>query len=200
MKHFKWAAPILFLMTSISALADSVVIGLGPNQGFGENFGYQQTGVGFSAGMFGGTPFFFFNDQGYAPGAVIGGTTDVFFDDAFLTVNGVSYSIDNLGIGVGTLFVSSFTLPTNGQDFSTLAQASFSGSLTILATGQTFNIGGSGSGIMSFTFLPSTGLYFANSVLFTGTAPPVIPEPGTLGFMVTGLVSIIAVAGKRLRC
>ncbi len=52
---------------------------------------------------------------------------------------------------------------------------------------------------MTFHFDPNVGLYFASLVLFSDTTVlPNTPEPGSLGFMDTGLIGVLGVARRRL--
>jgi PEP-CTERM motif len=206
MKRLLWVSPIVLVLISVSAFADSITIGLAPNFGGGDNFGFTERGPGLFAEVLGGTPFDFFNIGPYAPGSTWGGGTDVFIDNpggalGFATINGVSYDIVDAG-GNGGLFIDSFTLPTNGKDFSITVEASFSASV-ILSNGQTLDVGGSAPGRMVFNFSPGEfdcgltvcrdGAYFPNPVVFT-----TVPEPTTLGLMGTGLVGIFAFARERL--
>lgn len=193
MKRLLWAAPILFLVaTTVCASADSLNIFLTPNDGSGDNFGFLQQGNGITIAIGGGTPFDFFNDQGYTPGSGFGGTTGVFFSGATIQIGN---NIFDLGFnGPGALFVSSFTFPTNGSSFSIPVQANFSAQAYYFdADGQLhpINIGGSGHGVMTFNYSSATGLYFApfTPVVFTTT-----PEPGNLALMATGLLGILGAA------
>jgi PEP-CTERM motif len=192
MKRFLWTMPMLFVVLSASAFASSVTIGLSPNNGSGDNFAFLQ---GLDVGISGGTAFEYFNTQGYAPGSTLGGTTDVFFSSGFVQIGGTTY--DLLFTGPGTLFVSSFTLPANGgKNFAIQAFASFSAQAQIFVNGQPqlIGLGGGAPGLMTFTWDPSSGLFFANPVVFT-TAP----EPGTLGLMGTGLISMLGLARRKTR-
>ena len=47
MKRLFWALPILLLGISASAFADSITIGLSPNNGSGDNFGFSLIQPGF---------------------------------------------------------------------------------------------------------------------------------------------------------
>jgi hypothetical protein len=186
MKRFLWAAPVLFLLLSTNALATSITLVLAPNID-GDNFGFLEQGNGFRYEVFGGTPTGFLSaETGITPGTTIGGTggIDVFFGGGTATIHGVSSDL-NFFNGPGTLFISAFTLPTNGKDFAINTIASFSVVAT-LPDGQTINIGGSAPGRMKFTFSPADGVYYAEITTFTTT-----PEPTTVGLLATGLLGIL---------
>ncbi len=192
MKRFLWASPILLVVISASAFATSTTIFLSPNDGSGDNFGFSQGG---DLGLGGGTPFRFFNIfGGYAPGSTFGGATSVFLGGGFIQIGSTTYDLDFTG--PGGLFISPFTFPSNGQSFSIQVLAGFSAQALIFVNGQPqlLNISGSAPGEMQFTWDPSSGLFFGNSVVFT-TAP----EPGTLGLMATGLIGLLGAVGRKLR-
>lgn len=115
MNRFLWIAPILFVLLAGSALADSVttIIFFQPNDGSGDNFGAFQKGNGFQAGVDGGVPYDFFNTEGYAPGSTLGGSTDFFVEGGFVQIGGTSFELTP--VSVGSVFMTSFTLPTNGK-------------------------------------------------------------------------------------
>lgn len=197
MKRFAWAAPILFLLaTSVCASADSVNIFLTPNDGSGDNFGYMQQKNGTTFIVEGGTPFSFFNDQGYAPGSVFGGTTNAFLSDGTIQIGGNTF---DLGFnGPATLFVSSFTFPTNGNSFSIQVQGVFSVQAYYFdANGQLqqITISGGGHGVMTFNFDTTSGQYFAP--VFPTVVLTSIPEPGSFGLMVTGILGILGIARQK---
>ena len=181
MKRFLWASPVLFLTLSLSAFADStrggITIGLGPNDGSGDNFVFLQ---GNDIFIDGGTPFAFFNTQGYAPGSTLGGGTQVSFDNGTIKIGSITYNL--LFTGPGTLFISPFTVPSNGP---AITFVSFSAQALVYVNGQPIllNLGGSASGPFS-----------ANSGFFTTT-----PEPGTLGLMGTGLIGMLGAIRRKLR-
>jgi len=188
MKRFLWVTPILFVLMSGSAFGTSVSIGFFPNDGSGDNFRFLQQGGGIVIRIQGGTPVAFFNTDGYAPGSTLGGTTDVFFSGGFVQFGGNSFE---LGFsGPGTLFLRSFTLTTNGKDFTAQVEVDFSVLATIPDTGQSLDVGGGAVGKIPFHLF--NGLYYAGG--FT-----TVPEPGTLALMGTGLIGILAFARKRLR-
>src|SRR5438874_4226923 len=191
MKRFLWSTPMLFLLMSGSAFASSVstFIFLQPNDGSGDNFGFFQQGGGVTIGIGGGTPYDFFNIDGYAPGSTLGGSTDVFIDGGFVKFGGNFHELDFSG--PGTLFLSSFTLPTNGKDFTAPVEVDFSAFATIADTGQPLDVSGGRSGKMTFHFFD--GFYYASG--FT-----VVPEPATLGLMGTGLAGIIGVIRRKRNC
>jgi len=193
MKRFLWALPVLLVVCSANVLADSITMGLAPNEGGGDNFGLISVSPGLLINVGGGTPFDFFNNLGYAPGSDFGGESPVFFSDGIAQIGNTLY---DLGFeGQGTLFITNFTLPSNGKDFTIQVTADFSASAFLFINGQfqQLGIGGSAPGTMKFNWDPASGLYFGNPVVFT-----TVPEPGTLGLMVAGLISTL-VAARRSR-
>lgn len=199
MKRFAWAAPIVFLVaTSVCASADSLNIFLIPNNGSGDNFGFVQQVNGTTINLSGGLPFSFFNDQGFTPGSVFGGTTSAFLSGGTIQIGNNTF---DLGFnGPGTLFVSSFTFPTNGSSFSIQVQAVFSVQAYYFdANGQLhqITISGSAHGAMTFNFDPTSGLYFAPAN--TPTVLTSVPEPGTLGLMAMGVLGFLLMSGKTFK-
>jgi len=191
MKRFLWAIPMLFLLMSGSAFATSIntFIGLVPNC-CGENFSAFQTGGGFTLRIVGGVTPSFFAFEGYLPGTGLGGQTDLFFCCGFLQMGGNGYDLSNAVLG--TLFLTPFTLPTNGRDSITFpVEIDFAMPLIITDTGQPFDASGSAKGHITFFLSPFDGLYYAEPFVQA-------PEPGTLGLMGTGLISILALVRKRL--
>jgi hypothetical protein len=189
MKRFLWLLPILFVLISGSTFADTI-IGLVPNDGTGDNFGIIQRGGGVTIQIGGGIPAFFFSTDAYAPGSMLGGATDIFFDSGFIESGGNTRDLAFIS-GPGTLFLSSFTLPTNGKDFTVRVEIDFTISAIIADTGQPLDVSGGRVGKITFHFFE--GSYFADQRGFTVT-----PEPSTLELMGTGLISILALARKRL--
>lgn len=185
-KRFLWLTPLLLVMVLGSAFADA--IGFFPNDGSGDNFGFFQNGAGF----FGGVPYDFFNIGPYAPGSVLGGQTDIFIEGGSVVIDGISHDLSPLSLG--TLFMSSFTLPTNGKDFTALVDLSFGATMLILDTNEPINVGGGGVGSITFQFDKGSGLYYPDRAGFVQT-----PEAGTLGLTGSGLIALFALARRRLK-
>jgi hypothetical protein len=193
MRRFLWATPLLLVLISSGAWANTVsYIFYGPNQGFGDNLAFEQQKAGTILILTGGTPGDFFNSyNGYAPGSTLGGLTTVYFDSAYLQSGGFIYDV--VITNTGSLFMSSFTLPTPTNSTSVIwepVELSFTGSYTYAATGQTVNVGGTWVGTIPFEF-GYGGVYYAGG--FTA-----VPEPGAIGLMGTGLIGIFSVARRRL--
>ena len=66
-------------------------------------------------------------------------------------------------------------------------------SATVADTGQPLNVTGGSLGTLTFHFID--GSYYADS----GGFAQLTPEPSTLGLMGTGLISMLALARKKLR-
>jgi hypothetical protein len=88
--------------------------------------------------------------------------------------------------------MTSFTLPTNGQDFSMFVQIGFSASGVSFELPQPVDLGGSAQGWIDFRF--SNGRYYASNFV-----PVVIPEPATLALVSIGVTGIVAAVRRRLR-
>jgi hypothetical protein len=195
MKRSLWAILFSVVLLSSGMFADTIntMMFFGQNDGSGDNFGFLQrlngTNIRMTIAIGGGTPYSFFNDQNYAPGSVLGGSTDVFFSDFnTVTINGTQHELDFNG--PGSLFVSSITLPTDGKNFTARVGLDFSASGIIADTGQLLNISGAQVGKITFAFVD--GAYFA------GPFTPV-PEPSALVLMGSGLIGILGLARRRLR-
>lgn len=187
MRRFLWATPLLFILISSSARADTVSIFLAPNE-FGDNFGIEQQNGATTVFVGGGTQAYFFDATGYAPGSMLGGSATVYLDFGEVQIGAASYDLD---VTTGTLFMSGITLPTNGvSTFTAPVMLSFITSGIIDSTGQVFNVSGSANG--EITFLQEQGFYYADDFVTT------TPEPGTVVLMLigTGLIGICLLGGR----
>lgn len=181
--------PLVLALMSADAFADH--INLIPNDGTGGNFGFIGEMNGHPLALHGGTPVSFFGAEGYAPGSMLGGSAPLFLSSTEIWIGGVPLEF-GFPFTDSTLFMSSFTLPTDGREFfSVPVNVSFSALGTNLDTGQTIQVGGGAMGQISFSL--SNGLYYANSF----AQVPDVPEPGTLGLVGTGLLSMLAFLRKK---
>ena len=198
---------VMLLLTSMSAFADSftnlsVNFNIFPNDGSGGNIGGSISGPGVDLLAGGGTPFSWFNSsQGVDPGSTGGGTI-VFWDGAVGQLGSQVYNnfgngggLPYLQLDISTLNAGSFTFPTNGQDFTIKVPASL-GTITGTIVSDcnscpTFSLTTlPGTLTLSFFYSPSSGQYFGSSGSFTSTAITTVPEPGTLGLVLIGMVAV----------
>ena len=170
---------VLIVLCSSPAFANGIKIFYGPNIS-GDNFGAFLWGPGIAVGLGGGTPEDFFGGSfGYAPGTTLGGSTDLFISGGFAQIGKNGYEL--LPLEVGTLFMSSITLPTNGKDFRANVEVGFSVLMEIVDTGEPLNVRGAAQGHIDFEYFDGT--YYPGDFVQA-------PEPATLLLLATGLVSI----------
>jgi len=207
----------MMLLTSISAFATSFTnlsanINILTNDGSGDNFGGYLTGPGVNLAVGGGTPFDWFNSLiGIAPGSTWGGGTVVFWDGAAGQLGsqvypffGNSGPLPYLQLDLSTFGTGSFTFPTNGQDLFTVTVPASLGVLTGTIVSDcnscpTFSLTTlDGTMTLSFFYSSFWGQYFGSSGSFTSTpiTPTPVPEPGTIGLV---LIGVVEVARRRLQ-
>jgi hypothetical protein len=180
----------LLCVTLISSTAFADHIYLIPNDGSGGNFGFVGQMNGHQLFLSGGTPYDFFGIGGYSPGSTFGGGATLFLYSTIVWIDGMPMEF-GFPQTDSTIFISSFTLPTNGKDFTKFVEIGFSGIGINFDTGQTIGVGGGASGTISFNFSPETGLYYPGDFVQA-------PEPGTLGLIGIGIIGILGSARKRL--
>ena len=136
MKHFLLLLSLLCVsLVSSTAFADRIY--LFPNDGSGDNFGFVGRMNGHPLVLYGGTPSYFFGTDGYEPGSTFGGSTTLFLYSSTVWVDGMPMEFDFPATD-SYIFISSFTLPTNGKDFTRFVEISFD------ATGINFDAGHTG--------------------------------------------------------
>jgi hypothetical protein len=179
---------LCFALMSSTAFADHLY--LFPNDGSGDNFGFVGQMNGHRLFLSGGTPYDFFGIGGYAPGSTFGGGTTLYLYPTVVWIDGspLEFGFPQTD---SFIFISSFTLPTNGKDFTMFAQVGFSGMGISFDTGQTIQVGGGASGQISFYFSPYTGLYYPGEFVQA-------PEPGTLGLIGIGIIGILGWGRRKL--
>lgn len=179
----------LLCVTLIStAFADHLY--LLPNE-FGDNFGFVGSMNGHRLEIHGGTDPFFFGISGYEPGWTFGGYGPLFLYPTVVWIDGVPLEF-GFPQTDSTIFISPFTLPTNGKSFTMFVTIGFDAMGTSFDTGQTIGVGGGATGTIPFYFSPETGLYYPGEFVQA-------PEPGMLGLVGTGIIGILASARKRLK-
>jgi hypothetical protein len=191
MKRLLWMTTIFLALMSCRVFADTI-IQLFPNC-CGDNFSaLQRNGADFIL-IGGGTPPGFYDDfpVGYLPGSYVGGGTDLFIDSGIEQIGGQRYDLQATQTP-GTLHMTVFRLPTNGQSFFQVpVSIDFSVDMINLETGDPVTVSGFASGHVAFGLSEVTGLYYAQPFATT--------EPGTLGLIGTGLLSVLNLARGRLR-
>ena len=192
MNRFMLASPILLLFISVSAFADSVTIILAPGSPDESNFQFVSHQQGTSVFLVGTVPESFYSTSLIAPGSTFGRSVPSIcgwrrHQDQWCLL------YDNLGLDIGSLFISSFTFPTNGNDFTVPIQASFSVDEEIVGTGINIRINETVSGKVTFHFISNVGLYRPSKNSLKST----VPEPATLGLVGTGLRWHIRFCAKR---
>ncbi len=190
MKRFLLPLFLLFVtLTSSTAFADHIY--LRPNDGSGDNFRFVGQMNGHPLVLLGGTPSYFFITDGYAPGSTFGGAATLFLYPTVVWIDGVPLEFDFDPTNSG-IFMSSITLPTDDKSFTIPVQIYFDAWGINSDTGQTIQVGGFASGKIPVYFDSNTGLYYPETFVQA-------PEPGTLGFVGTGMIGILASVRKRLK-
>lgn len=191
MRRFLFSLLLFVSLMSFPALADGIV--LFPNSGSGDNFAFFSQRNGHPLSLFGGTDPYFLRGDGYPPGMTVGGTGGLFLYSAVIWVDDgpVEFFFDSASI-----FMTSYTLPTNGRDFIAPVDISFEASGFNFDTEQRVNLGGGDSGWIGFYY--SNGFYYPGDFV-QGPPPAMVPEPATLGLVGAGLMSITALARKKRR-
>jgi len=213
MKRFRWAIALLFVLFLQFAYADSITTFhlsrftyvFGPNEG-GDNAGYGFAGLGIylTGGGSASCPEFCLVGASFSPGMSL--VPDVFVDfessQGYVAIGGHTY-------GDVTLFVSSitagrFTFPAGGNVpsiFRVTVPASFG-----LVQGEVPNVFFDvrippGKLVLTFNYYPASNgnpaSYWFSKGQYEGQGVPAIPEPGTIGFMATGLAGIVGLIRRK---
>jgi len=170
-----------------------VTASMGPNSGSGDNISFTLIGPGTTITGIAGMQCIEWC-SGPIPDLSSVGTSQVFISN-FLsaTVAGVSYDPNN------DIFLQCCLFSSSG-----LLNPSVSG---FVGEGESFKLvnftlPGAGSWNLQFDFTPpnggSPGFYqFIGGTFTAGTPPSPVPEPGTLGFVATGVTMALAAAQRR---
>ena len=197
--------PAVFALISITAFADTTrfnlnpTVGIGPNQGAGDNVFVSLSGQGVFAAAMGGTPLGWFDTglPGYLPGDSGLGPTAVSVDNASLQIGSTGYDFNagdfDISLGLNVPFI---TFPTNGRDFTVtfpwIPELDGTINTNCPSSGCNFIFVGT-QGTLSFTFFYDK----FNGVYFAGPASFATPEPGTLGLMAAGFAGLAALGRRR---
>jgi hypothetical protein len=212
MKSFQWAIAILIVSLAKCAYADSIptfnitqaTLFVGMNNGSGDNIFFALAGPGTNISGDTGIPCFDWCDfNNFSPGDVppigIGQMSISLFHSAI--IGGTTYNPDG-EIAFSSLFsvnvLGSFIFPANpnSSSFTACVPASMTSPISGFAgSGETFtqfqlNMPAGGSFCTTWNFDAVSVQYQFSQGKFVATT---VPEPGTLGFLMIGLVSIAGV-------
>jgi hypothetical protein len=211
MKTFQWTAAVLLVVLAQFAHADTFdITQITITVFFGnENVFFDLSGPGTKITGEGGIacePTGWCNNPVFPPGSVltnIGPISIENFNDA--KVGGTSFGGDEFGFtsSLSVDVLGSIILPVSphGSTFTACVPATMSGPVTGNA--------GSGESFTQFTLQMPVGGRFCTTWFFGGGVyqfergtffVSTVPEPGTLGFMGTGLGALIAVVSRRRHC
>jgi hypothetical protein len=182
--------PLFLTLMSSAAFADHIY--LMPNTGSGDNFLFIGEMNGHQLRLLGGTPVDFFGGlglMGYPPGWTLGGSTTLYLYSSTIWIDGVPMEF-NFPSSSSSLFMSSFSLPTDGRSVTVPVEISFSAIGINFGTRQTIDVSGGARGQVSVEYF--NGRYYLSSFVQA-------PEPGTLGFVASGLIGILTSVRKRRR-
>jgi len=202
MRHILSLVVVAFAVLAPCARATSILninityvtMNMGPNNGSGDNISFTLIGPGTTITGIGGMACFSWC-SGPIPDLNSVGTSQVFISTfVSATVGGIAYDPNNDISFQSSLFSSSGNLNGSVSGF--------------VGEGETFRLfnmtlPGGGAWNLKFDFFPASGgspayYQFVNGTFTAGTPPTPVPEPGTLGFMATGLAVLLGVVQRKL--
>jgi hypothetical protein len=212
MKCCRWAIALLFVLVVQFAYADSIptfqlsrfTYGFGVNED-GDNAGYGIAGLGiYLTGGGSASCEFCLADVPFSPGKSL--VPDVFVDfessHGYVRIGGHTYH--DVVLFVSSITARSFTFPAGGHarsTFTVTVPASF-GLVQGEANGTFFDVEiPPGKLVLTFNYFPASNgnpaSYWFSKGQYKGQGIPPIPEPGTIGFMATGLVGIVGLIRRK---
>jgi hypothetical protein len=164
---------------------------MGPNDGSGDNVFFSLIGPGTSITGIGGMACI---DWCFGP---IPDLNSVSTSQVFISLF-INTKIGGTVYDPNTLSICCFFSPSGDLNGSATGSVGGQGTFTQF----NLTLPGGGGWNLSFDFFPASGdspayYQFVSGTFTAGTPPAPVPEPGTLGFMATGLTGLVGVVRRK---